>query len=207
MTFLFVAERLAGWVHIEGYFGVTRSGNVLSVSLLFCVVKVVVVGICEELLFRGLVLRSLAEGLDGLAGMSEASSQWLALLLSAFLFGAIHLTNPNSGMASTVGIFFIGIFFGLGYIGTGRLAIPIGLHMAWNFFQGVVYGFPVSGDKEPVSFLLTRQSGSELFTGGNFGPEAGLMGIIAALLGTVMLLLYVKKEKRADPAKIAVAGR
>lgn len=86
------------------------------------------------------------------------------------------------------------ILFGLGYLVTGELAIPIGLHMAWNFFQGVVYGFPVSGDKEPACFLLTQQSGQAFFTGGSFGPEAGLMGILAAVLGMLMLWLYVKSE-------------
>jgi CAAX protease family protein len=84
-------------------------------------------------------------------------------------------------LASTGGIFFIGIFFGLGYLGTGNLAMPMGQHMAWNLFQGTVYGLAVSGDKEPASFFLTRQMGPDLAAGGGFGPEAGLIGMLAAV--------------------------
>ena len=208
MTFIFVTEYVAGWIQVEGYFGVTQAGYVLPVSLLYSLVKVVIVGICEELIFRGLILRNFVESLTGLGGMGSRSSKTLALLLSAFLFGAVHLTNPNSGPASTVGIFVIGILFGLGYLGTNRLAIPIGLHMAWNLFQGVVYGFPVSGDKEPACFLLTRQTGSELFTGGTFGPEAGLMGMAAAVLGILVLLLYFQSEQNTGGGgpRLAVAS-
>jgi len=194
MTFIFAVEYFAGWIRIEGHFGVTQPGNILSISLLYSLVKVVIVGICEELVFRGLVLRSFAEGFSGLGDLGTTTSKALALLLSAFLFGIVHLTNPNSGLASTAGIFFIGIFFGLGYLGTGKLAVPMGLHMAWNLFQGTVYGFPVSGDKEPASFLLTRQMGPGLATGGGFGPEAGLIGMLAAILGVFALLLYLQKR-------------
>ena len=196
MTFVFVVELSAGWIHITGYLGVTKPENILVISLLFSLVKVIAVGIYEELIFRGLILRNFGEGLSGLGGLGLRSSQVLALLLSSLLFAAIHLTNLNSGAGSTAGIFFIGIFFGLGYLATGQLAIPIGLHMAWNFFQGVVYGFPVSGDKEPACLLLTRQSGSDLFTGGSFGPEAGLVGIAAAVLGILVLLLCFRRENR-----------
>ena len=196
MTLVFVGEYLAGWIQITGYHEVTQPGNILAVSLLFSLVKVIAVGIYEELIFRGLILRNLAEGMSGLGGLSLRWSQALALLLSSLLFGAVHLTNPNSGVGSTAGIFFIGMFFGFGYLATGQLAIPIGLHMAWNFVQGVVYGFPVSGDKEPACLLLTRQSGNTLFTGGSFGPEAGLMGIAAAVLGILVLLLYFGREER-----------
>ena len=201
MTFIFAVEYFAGWIRIEGYFGVTQPGNVLLVSLLYSLVKVVIVGICEELVFRGLVLRNFAEGFSGLGRLGSVTSNALALLLSALLFGAVHLTNPNSGFASTAGIFFIGIFFGLGYLATGKLAVPMGLHMAWNFFQGTVYGFPVSGDKEPASFLLTRQMGPDLVTGGRFGPEAGLIGILAAVLGVFALLMYIQKNIRSRSFK------
>ena len=207
MTLIFVAELLAGWIRIEGYFRVSQAGDLLSISLLYCVVKVVVVGICEELIFRGLVLRNFVEGLTGVGSMGERTSTLVALLLSAFLFGAVHLGNPNSGVASTVGIFVIGIFFGFGYLASGRLAIPIGLHMAWNFFQGVIYGFPVSGEKEPASVFLTRQSGGELFTGGSFGPEAGLISILAAVLGIVALVAYMRRpSQQAGSYSLSRAG-
>jgi hypothetical protein len=76
---------------------------------------------------------------------------------------------------------------------TGRLAIPIGLHITWNFFQGNVFGFPVSG-LEPVgaTVLSIEQGGPLLFTGGVFGPEAGLIGIAAVLAGSLLTALWVR---------------
>ena len=97
MTFIFAVEYFAqAQIRIEGHLEVTQPGNVLSVSLLYSLVKVVIVGICEELVFRGLVLRNLVEGFSGLGGLGVTTSKALALLLSALLFGAVHLTNPNS---------------------------------------------------------------------------------------------------------------
>jgi hypothetical protein len=84
-----------------------------------------------------------------------------------------------------------GLFLGLGYILTGELALPIGLHLTWNFFQGNVFGFPVSGMASTASFLQIEQGGPVLWTGAAFGPEAGLMGMTAILLGAVLILGWV----------------
>jgi hypothetical protein len=75
---------------------------------------------------------------------------------------------------------------------TGDLAISIGLHMTWNFFQGVVFGFPVSGMASQASFIGIHQGGPDLITGGPFGPEAGLIGLGAIAIGAVMIVLWVK---------------
>ena len=86
-----------------------------------------------------------------------------------------------------------GLFLGLGLVLTGRLGLPIGLHISWNFFQGNVFGFPVSGnDYAAATFLAIRQGGPDLWTGGAFGPEAGLIGIGAILLGCGLTVLWVR---------------
>jgi membrane protease YdiL (CAAX protease family) len=90
-----------------------------------------------------------------------------------------------------------GLFLGLGFILTGELAIPIGLHMSWNFFQGSVFGFPVSGLNSAASFIGIHQSGPDLFTGGVFGPEAGLVGLSALVLGSVVIVLWLRWTRGA----------
>lgn len=197
LAIIFVAELALGWVRIEGYVKVSAPQNLLAVSFLFSLVKIVCVGIYEELISRGLIQRNLAEGITGLWSLDSTMAKILALILASVLFGVLHFRNPNTSLMSAAGISAAGMLFGLGYILTGRLALPIGLHMSWNLFQGVVFGFPVSGDKEPASILSISQTGNPLFTGGSFGPEAGLLGIAAALVGILILLILVRRRSSA----------
>jgi hypothetical protein len=88
-----------------------------------------------------------------------------------------------------------GIAFGTGFILTGELAIPIGLHIAWNFFQANVFGFPVSGLSYPaeiVTLFKTNNSGPEKWTGGVFGPEAGIFGLLAMLIGIFLTIIWIR---------------
>jgi uncharacterized protein len=74
---------------------------------------------------------------------------------------------------------------------SGELAIPIGLHITWNFFQGAVYGFPVSGfGAFGPTLLTTEQGGPQVWTGGSFGPEGGLLVPGIMLLGMSLVALW-----------------
>ena len=116
----------------------------------------------------------------------------LAALLSSAIFGVLHAANPNASAISTFNIVLAGLFLGLGLLLTGELAIPIGLHITWNFFQGNVFGFAVSGLDAGTTFIAVEQGGNALLTGGAFGPEAGLIGIAAILLGSLLIVLWVR---------------
>jgi hypothetical protein len=87
-----------------------------------------------------------------------------------------------------------GVFFAFGYMRTSLLWLPIGIHFGWNFFEGTVFGFQVSG---LTNFSLIQQtvSGPPLITGGGFGPEAGLIVLPALGLGAVLIYIYTRTRK------------
>jgi hypothetical protein len=191
MTLVFLVELALGWVAVTGTF--TPPGSFLPgflvVSVLF-----LVVGVEEELLARGYLLTNLAEGLVGWLGDRGATA--VALLLSSAVFGGLHLGNPNATLVSTLSISLAGVMLAAGYVLTDELAIPVGLHISWNLFQSGVYGFPVSGLRIDVAVVAVVQRGPVLWTGGAFGPEAGLLGVAAVLLGTLAIVGYVRVRYR-----------
>jgi uncharacterized protein len=192
MTAIFLAERAAGWiVVIETFWQLDRS-QPFALMILAPLFIFVCVGIYEELLMRGYLLRNLAEGFNS-RPIGPRIALLLAWALSSAIFGLAHAANPNATVVSTFNIALAGIFLGLGYVLTGELAIPIGLHITWNFFQGNVYGFPVSGaTTRQATFITIEQRGPQIWTGGAFGPEAGLIGIAALLVGSLLIVLWVR---------------
>ena len=103
-----------------------------------------------------------------------------------------HALNPGATAATTTKIALAGIFLALPFLLTGKLALSIGVHIAWNFFQGNVFGFPVSGNSMfRTTIFNTVQGGPELWTGGTFGPEAGLLGLIAIVVGSLAMMWWV----------------
>jgi hypothetical protein len=191
MTLVFLVELALGWVVVVGTFAPRGSflAGFLAVLALF-----VVVGVQEELLARGYLLTNVCEGLRGWLGDRGATA--VAVVVSSAVFGALHLGNPNATLVSTLSVSFAGVMLALGYVLTDELAIPIGLHVSWNLFQGAVYGFPVSGLGLDVAVVAVSQRGPDLWTGGAFGPEAGLLGIAAIALGTLATAGYVRLRYR-----------
>jgi hypothetical protein len=192
MTGVFLIEWAAGWLTITGSFQAARPDQSFAAALVWALVLFISVGIYEELLFRGYALRNLAEGLN-LPRIGPRGAILIAWIGTSAIFGLAHATNPNATAISTLNIGLAGIFLGLGYVLTGSLAIPIGLHITWNFVQGNVFGFPVSGGAfGGITFIDIEQGGPALWTGGAFGPEAGLIGIAAMLVGSGLTLLWVR---------------
>jgi uncharacterized protein len=141
----------------------------------------------EELLFRGVVFR-LTE---------EWTGTWVALTVSALLFGLVHAGNPGATWVSTIAIALeAGVLLAAAYVVARNLWFPIGLHFAWNFFEGPVYGTQVSGHVFGPSALTAHVTGPALITGGAFGPEAGLAAVLPCIV--VAAALIVRAVRRAQ---------
>jgi uncharacterized protein len=193
MALIFIFGWLTGNVRVIGFFRPYNPDLSFHSGFFQALVFFIFVGIYEELLSRGYHLINLSEGFNH----QSFGSRWaivLAVLVSALVFGLLHIRNPNASWVSTLNITIAGIVFGLGMIFTGRLAIPIGLHITWNFFQGNVFGLPVSGVRNGATIIATEVVGPEWLTGGAFGPEAGLMGLVALLLAGLLIFLWIRRK-------------
>jgi len=148
-------------------------------------------GIGEEILFRGVLFRIMEEGLG----------TWVALLFSALFFGAVHLGNPGATLWSSAAIAIeAGLLFGLLYHLTRSLYLCMGVHAAWNFTQGTVYGIPVSG--LPVDgWLLSSRSGPDWLSGGVFGAEASAVALLVCSMLTLALLRIVLRGGTLVPPR------
>lgn len=189
MSLIFLVEWAAGWITISDTFRTASPERPFALAILSALIGFLAVGIYEELLFRGYYLKNMAEGLRPLG---TTGAILLSLFISSAVFGIAHALNPNASVVSSFNIFLAGLFLALGFILTGELAIPIGLHITWNFFQGNVFGFPVSGGSQTTTFIAVQQGGDPLLTGGAFGPEAGLVGVGAIVLGSLLTVVWIQ---------------
>ena len=185
MGLIYLLMSSLGWITFQGFaWQFDPIGLVIRNTLLFFVIFILV-GWTEELLCRGYQLQTIASGTNLLWGV----------LLSSAIFGILHIFNPGANFASTLGIFLAGLFFAYAYVRIRQLWLPIGMHLGWNFFEGVGFGFPVSGlDIYPLTRIEVH--GPELWTGGRFGPEAGLIVIPALLLGVLLVYLYSRQRPK-----------
>ena len=146
-------------------------------------------GIGEEIMFRGVLFRIVEEGLG----------TWWALALSALLFGAIHIANPGATLWSSAAIAIeAGLLFGLLYHVTRSLPICMGVHAAWNFAQGTIYGIPVSGSTAE-GWLVSRRSGPDWLSGGVFGAEASVVALTLCTLCSLGLLAVALRRGSIVP--------
>ena len=173
---------VTGWIALSGCYKVTGIGNDWN-GLAKALFLFLVVAVGEEVLFRGIVFRMIDE-------------RWgtaIALVVSALIFGFVHITNENATVWSSVAIAVeAGLLLGAAYKWAGNLWVPVGIHWAWNFFQGPVFGFAVSGN-ETQALLKAAIEGPEWLTGGSFGAEAS---VPAFVLGLAFAIVFVYLWKR-----------
>lgn len=155
-------------------------------------------GVMEELMMRAIVLRLLM----------RAFGIWPALVLQAALFGALHLANPNASPIAAAAIAIeAGLMLAGFYLLTGRLWMSIGVHAAWNFTQGWVWGASVSGIPVVESWLVSKPKpgAPEFLSGGAFGPEASLPAMVVGTLTAAVVLWWAWKKGnfKAKPDVVA----
>jgi hypothetical protein len=183
LTGVFLILWIAGFADVT--FGKMNSQTLQSI--LTYLVVFAAAGILEELVNRGYLFQVLIEG----------TRAWIAILGFSFLFSLGHIFNEDYSWISGLCLFLHGILFGLVYFRTRSLWIPIGIHVAWNWAQGPIWGINVSGTEISNTLLESVPKGPELLSGGNFGVEGSLITVLL----TFGLLLYIWKAKWIKPTE------
>jgi uncharacterized protein len=145
----------------------------------------ILVGFSEELTFRGYIMSTLAD---------NGNSKTAVYIISSLIFGIAHIWNPNVVIFGIVNIFLVGLLFAYMYEKTKSLWMPIGYHITWNYFQGNVFGFPVSGTTPYGLYGIDVSMGNDWLTGGSFGLEGGLLATVMIACGFLITKLYTKKR-------------
>ena len=185
---IFILALAFGGATIVGFAWNQSDPGAILGALLLGLFFNLLVGVAEEADARGYILQNLARGMR----------LKRAILLASFYFGAAHLLNPGGGWLSTLGVFVAGILLAVGYVITRRLWFSIGMHAAWNFAQGPIFGFTVSG-LGMGGLLRLKITGPEWLMGGAFGPEAGALAVLLEI--AMIWVLIAWKQGRLDGFK------
>ena len=166
------------------------TGNNGWLIMLASIPGYILTGVLEETLIRGVVFRILEKSLGS----------WLALGISAAIFGVLHLLNPGATLLNAAAISIEGgVLLAAAFMLTHRLWLCIGIHIAWNFTQGGVFSVAVSGG-ESKGLLQSRMIGPDWLTGGKFGAEASVIAlVVCAAAGIALIVLAIKKGNVVRP--------
>ena len=157
--------------------------NIDAGDIGFALGLLILVAVAEELVFRGYILNNLM----------QSTNKYAALILSSLIFALAHGANPNFSWLAFVNIFLAGLFLGINYIYTQNLWYAVMLHFTWNFLQGPILGYEVSGTNLPGIFQIDL-TGSDLITGGKFGFEGSVIASAVMILFTVVVAMVYRKK-------------
>ncbi|MEC1789016.1 CPBP family intramembrane glutamic endopeptidase [Schinkia azotoformans] len=181
MTLIFILLLLTGQLSLK----VSLFAPDFSIYSLTFLILFIAVGFSEEIFFRGYIMKTMED---------RHNSKWLLYVMSALIFSLFHGMNPNVSFFGLINIGLVGLLFSYMYDATKSLWMPIGYHITWNYFQGNVFGFPVSGTDPHGLYQITTESSAKLLTGGNFGPEGGLLATFFIIAGVFATTMYSKKR-------------
>lgn len=192
MTGIYLVELNLNYIKI-------KSINFIDGKLIITFLELGLMAFGEELLFRGFMLNALLRILR---------NKYVAVIITAVLFGLAHASNPNATLISIISNGLGGVMYAVAFIESESIWLPTALHFAWNFFQGPVYGFPVSGLQFGGIVKQSFDIDKSIFAGGAYGPEGGIIGISFRIVVIVMLLLYYYLfiKKRGSSVKKSVSN-
>lgn len=144
----------------------------------------------EEFLARGWLLPVISK---------RTGKVWLGVLLSSLIFAALHLLNPNLSWVAVLNLVLVGIFLALWALWEGGIWGVCGFHISWNWAQGNLFGFEVSGQSVQGGILFNlMETGPGIITGDAFGPEAGLAVTAVLIIGIIITVTLLRKNAAID---------
>lgn len=169
------------------------SGNIILVNtfskphigsfLLTGIILFIFVGINEEMFARGYCMTVL----------KQTGNQWVVIIVSSIIFALMHSLNPAMSWLSYLNLFLFGVFTAFMFIKSKSLWLSIGYHITWNYFEGNIFGFQVSGQETQAVYSL-RAVGNSIITGGKFGPEGGLIVTFILIIGMIYIWKIYKPQ-------------
>lgn len=209
--------------HLE-WTDIVWDGNQLFISLGL----MALIAFSEELVFRGYILGNLLDSFSNTDGPSSnippasgslssagglfasgslpvSPNRWIALGVSAILFAAFHATNPGIHTLAFINLFLAGLLLGINYIYTRNLWFSFLFHLSWNFFQGPLLGFRVSGLSLP-SVLQAEAKGDLFITGGDFGLEGSILNTAVSLTALLILAWAFNRKYHHSAAGLPAAA-
>lgn len=144
----------------------------------------ILVGFGEEIFSRGYCMTVL----------NQTGNRWVVVLVSSMIFSILHAVNPNVSALGLINIFLVGVLFAYMVLKTGSIWMPIGFHITWNYLQGNIFGFEVSGQEIQGGLYSTRYITENIVNGGKFGPEGGIATTIILLIFFVIIWKLIKTK-------------
>lgn len=178
MTIVFIVLLLTNQASVESW------RPTFSLDLIIYLILFILVGFGEEILGRGFIISVLR----------QTKNIPAVLIISSVIFALLHGANSGIGILPLINLTLIGLLFAYMYLKSGNIWMPIGYHITWNYFQGNVFGFKVSGTNTN-GLLTTSLEKNTLLNGGDFGPEGGLFVTAIILIGFIFVKYYYRNSE------------
>lgn len=189
VTFLFAIVIVVASGSMSFSFNAASAADAIATTLLTTFLIFSVAAASEEALFRGYLLQTFA----------RSDLKWFGIAMTSVLFAFAHNQNPGANPLALANTLIAGVWFALAYFKTRDLWFPFGIHLAWNWMQGPVFGITVSGITgfAPDPLLRANDIGPAWLTGAGYGIEGGVACTIALIVSMAGMIFF--NAKKAEP--------